>query len=95
MRLVALKGIQDTQCGFKCFTCDAAEYLFSVAQTKGFGFDVEILSLARRRGFKIVEIPIDWYLDRDTKIRLFVDSFVMFWETIKVSIRGLMEKYVS
>ena len=61
VRLVAVGGFQDTQCGFKCFRGDVAEEIFSRQMTRGLGFDVEILYLATRRRLRILEMPIDWH----------------------------------
>ena len=57
-RLVVLPGIRDTQCGFKCFRAPAAEDIFRRQSLTGFAFDVELLYLARRRNWRIAEVPI-------------------------------------
>lgn len=51
----------DTQCGFKCFSADAARELFSLQRTDGWGFDVELLFLASKRGMRVLEMPIQWH----------------------------------
>ena len=76
----ALPGMQDTQCGFKMFTRAAAEDLFSVQQMVGIGFDVELLYIARKRGYRIREVPITWYFDPDSRMRLFHDSLHILLE---------------
>ena len=53
--------VEDTQCGFKLFTADAAERLFSVQTIDGFSFDLEVLFLAKRLGMQIAEVPIRWF----------------------------------
>src|SRR4029079_18366033 len=58
VRATVLPGIHDTQCGFKCFTRQAARDLFAAQTLDDFTFDVEILFLARRRGYRVVEVPI-------------------------------------
>ena len=68
VQLLAVRGIHDTQCGFKCFSANAAKSLFSVQQTMGWGFDVELLYLARKRGMRVLEIPIDWRHDADSRL---------------------------
>jgi dolichyl-phosphate beta-glucosyltransferase len=55
-----LRGIQDSQCGFKMFTQSAARSVFNVARQDGFAFDVELLHIARLRNYKIAEVPINW-----------------------------------
>jgi dolichyl-phosphate beta-glucosyltransferase len=57
---IGLTGIADSQCGFKLFRAPAAEDLFRSLRTDGFGFDVELLLLARRRGYRVAEVPINW-----------------------------------
>ena len=68
IRLLALPGIHDTQCGFKCFRGDIAEELFSRQTMTGWSFDVEILYLARRFNYRIAEIPIPWYFSTESKV---------------------------
>lgn len=80
IQLAALPGIQDTQCGFKMFTRAAAEDLFAVQQMVGIGFDVELLFIARKRGYRIREVPITWYFDADSRMRLIYDSLYILLE---------------
>jgi glycosyltransferase involved in cell wall biosynthesis len=61
IRLLALPNLHDTQCGFKLFRADIAEDLFNAQTLTGWSFDVEVLYIARTRGYKIIEIPIPWY----------------------------------
>jgi dolichyl-phosphate beta-glucosyltransferase len=68
--VVGLKGITDTQCGFKFFTRAAAREIFSRQQIDGYMFDVEILVLARRLGFGIQQVPIRWRDDGDSRLAL-------------------------
>lgn len=84
VRLVAVGGFNDTQCGFKCFRGEAAEWLFRRQRIDGFGFDVEILYLAVKRGFSVVEVPIDWYHVPTDRIDPLRDSFRMFGEAMSV-----------
>jgi dolichyl-phosphate beta-glucosyltransferase len=58
VRTVAVAGLRDTQCGFKAFQGDRGRSLFAVQRIDGFGFDVEILRIAQRRGWRIVELPV-------------------------------------
>lgn len=57
---IGLKGIADSQCGFKLFRAPTAEDLFRSLRTDGFGFDVELLLLAQRRGYRVTEVPVNW-----------------------------------
>jgi dolichyl-phosphate beta-glucosyltransferase len=74
IRLIAVRGFKDTQCGFKCFHDKAAEDLFNVQTLNGIGFDVELLFIAQKRGYKIVEVPIHWYYSAESRMRLVRDS---------------------
>ena len=69
--VVGLKGVADTQCGFKFFTRDAALKLFAAQKIDGYMFDVEILSIAQRMGYRIKETPIRWRDDGDSRLQLF------------------------
>jgi glycosyltransferase involved in cell wall biosynthesis len=84
VRWVALPGLQDTQCGFKCFRARAAEEVFSRQTLTGMSFDVEVLFVARRLGYKIEEVPIDWYFDPDSRVRLIEDSLRMFLDLLTI-----------
>jgi dolichyl-phosphate beta-glucosyltransferase len=61
IRLLILPGLQDTQCGFKCFCAEVADKIFSCQSIPGWSFDIEVLYVARKYGYQIVEVPIDWY----------------------------------
>ncbi len=74
IKLMALPDFEDTQCGFKMFKGAVAEDLFSVQQMNGIGYDVELLFVAKRRGYSIREVPITWYFDADSRMRLVQDS---------------------
>lgn len=88
VRLVAIPGLQDTQCGFKMFRGEVAEKLFPLQTMNGWSFDVEILYAARRWGFRIVEVPIDWYYSDRTRINPLRDSLDMFIEVLKIRRNG-------
>jgi len=77
IRLLALPGLQDTQCGFKCFRAPAAEELFRLQTLTGWSFDIELLYIARRHGYHIVEVPIHWYFDPESKLSVVSDAVKM------------------
>ncbi|MDD5368631.1 MAG: glycosyltransferase family 2 protein [Anaerolineaceae bacterium] len=77
VRWSALPGLNDTQCGFKCFRAAVAGDIFPCQTMMGWSFDVEVLFIARLRGYRIVEIPIPWYFNPDSKVRLLQDSLRM------------------
>jgi len=69
--VVGLEGVADTQCGFKFFKRDIALKLFAAQKIDGYMFDVEILSIAQRMGYRIKETPIRWRDDGDSRLQLF------------------------
>jgi dolichyl-phosphate beta-glucosyltransferase len=69
--IVGMPGIEDTQCGFKFFHADVARDLFSRQRIDGYMFDIEILALAQRIGYRIKEVPIRWRDDADSRLQLF------------------------
>jgi dolichyl-phosphate beta-glucosyltransferase len=70
VRALALPGLRDTQCGFKLWSAPAAREAFTAARLDGFSFDVEALYLARKRGYRIAEIPVTWRNDAATRVGL-------------------------
>ena len=68
VRALLLPGLRDTQCGFKLFSARAAAEVFAAARLDGFGFDVEALVIARRRGYRIAELPVTWRNDAATRV---------------------------
>lgn len=69
--------VLDAQCGFKCFHKDVAEEVFSQLKVDGFAFDVEALCIAQHLGYRIREVPIEWYHDDDSRVIISRDSFAM------------------
>ena len=84
--LVARAGLQDvadSQCGFKAFTAPAARRLFEALSTRGFGFDVELLLLARAAGYRIVEVPVNWADQAESKVGVLRHGPGMLWEILR------------
>ena len=69
-----LPGLQDTQCGFKCFRAEAAERLFNCQTLEGWSFDIELLFVASRLGYRILEVPIHWYYRPESKVSTVPDA---------------------
>jgi dolichyl-phosphate beta-glucosyltransferase len=84
VRLVAVPGIQDTQCGFKAFRREVARDVFPLQTIEGWGFDVEVLFIARRLGYDIIEIPVRWYYGRESKVRPVKDTLCMMRDLLQV-----------
>ena len=84
IRLLAVPGIHDTQCGFKLFRRDAARALFREARVDRFAWDVEILYLARRRGLSIAEVPVLWFNSPESKVRVVRDALQTLWDVMRI-----------
>ncbi|MGE5221988.1 MAG: dolichyl-phosphate beta-glucosyltransferase [Omnitrophica WOR_2 bacterium] len=93
IRMLALPGLEDTQCGFKCIRGAIVPQLFNHQTLTGWSFDVELLFIARRYGYRIVEIPIPWYFNPESKIRVFHDSFHMGLDLLTIRLNGLRGRY--
>lgn len=93
IRLTALPGLHDTQCGFKCFRGNVAQELFSCQTISGWSFDVEVLFIARLREYRIVEVPIPWYFNSESKINVWRDSLRMAVDLIMIRRNQLLGKY--
>jgi dolichyl-phosphate beta-glucosyltransferase len=88
VRVLAVSGIQDTQCGFKMFTREAAQLAFPLQQLNGWSFDVEVLYIARRHHLRLIEIPIRWYYQSDSRVRPVQDTINMVRELLKIRSNG-------
>lgn len=93
IRLLILPGLNDTQCGFKCFSAAAAEELFKRQILNGWSFDIEILYLARRKKMRIREIPINWYFDADSKVSAVRDALRMVGDIFRIHLNHLRGRY--
>lgn len=93
IRLIALPRLHDTQCGFKCFHQSVAEDLFRCQTLAGWSFDVEVLFIAEQRGYRIVELPIPWFFNPDSKVNVMQDSFQMAMDLLRIRLNGLRGEY--
>ncbi len=93
VRLLLLPGLQDTQCGFKCFRADAAQRVFPLLTVKGWTFDAEALFIARRLGYSIQEIPIPWHHHPHSNIRVLRDSLQMGRDVLRIRWNALKGIY--
>lgn len=93
VRLAAVGGIYDTQCGFKGFRKKAARETFALQSIDGFGFDVEILYIAKKLGYKIEEIPITWSNSVSTRVSPVRDGLGMLGDLARVRINDIRGLY--
>lgn len=92
IQAVNVPGIWDTQCGFKAFTAKAAERIFNQIKITGWGFDIEILALARALGYRIKEIPVHWVNSSFSHVKLSA-YLKVFVENIKIRLWLWMGRY--
>lgn len=92
VQVMAVPGIHDTQRGFKLFTAEAAGKIFPKLTIERWGFDIEVLALARKFGFKIKEVPVDWKNAPESRVTL-KSYFQVLTETVKIRWNLLTSKY--
>lgn len=86
-------GVKDTQCGFKLFHSRVAQDLFSRMRMNGFSFDVEVLVMARQRGYRVAEVPVNWTHQPGSKVRLTLDSLRMAADLVRIRAHCLSGEY--
>ena len=87
VRLLVLEGFKDTQCGFKLFSGEAARTLFKNTRVNRFAYDVEILALAKKRNYRVSEVPVRWLNSSASKVHPVFDSFQMLFDLVKIRLR--------
>jgi dolichyl-phosphate beta-glucosyltransferase len=95
LRLTLGLHFADTQCGFKVFKQAAAQAIFPLQRIERWGFDPEILFLARKFGFKVQEVAVAWGHSGETRIHPVLDGVRMFWEMLRVRWYDLSGKYAA
>ncbi|MFK7800346.1 MAG: dolichyl-phosphate beta-glucosyltransferase [Anaerolineae bacterium] len=88
VRWFAVPGFHDTQAGFKCFTHEAAHQVFPKQTVDGWAFDVEVLYIAQKQNCKILEVPIEWHYQPNSRINPLRSSYEMFVEVFKIRQKG-------
>jgi dolichyl-phosphate beta-glucosyltransferase len=86
-------GVKDTQCGFKLFRAEVAQELFSRMRMNGFSFDVEVLVIARLRGYQVAEVPVNWSHRPGSKVNLTLDSLRMGADLFRIRAHWLRGEY--
>lgn len=84
VQILAVPGIKDTQCGFKIWTAEAADAVFSQCRVDGFAFDSEALFVARRLGFAVAEVPIRWSHKDGSKVSMVRDGLRMLGDLSRI-----------
>lgn len=95
IRFFILPGLQDTQCGFKCFRAETTQMLFEQQTQMGWSFDIELLYLARRKKLRIREIPIHWYFDTGSKVNAIRDALRMISDIFRIHLNAIRGIYDS
>jgi dolichyl-phosphate beta-glucosyltransferase len=95
VQVLVLPGIQDTQCGFKCLRREVAVELCQCQTVAGWGFDVELLYAACQRGYRILEVPINWYYKADSRVRLARDTISMVRDVLSIRANSRQGRYLS
>jgi len=93
VRLLAVRGISDTQCGFKLFPREVAARLFGAQRMTGIAFDMEVLFLAQRLGMKIAEVPVTWIDSPDTRISRVRDSLDAVKDLVRIRLNWMRGRY--
>jgi dolichyl-phosphate beta-glucosyltransferase len=93
VQALAVPGIEDSQCGFKAFTADAARAVFSRQRIDGFGFDVEVLYLAQRLGFGIRVVPLRWEHKENSRVAPISDTVGMLSDVLRVRFNDWRGRY--
>jgi dolichyl-phosphate beta-glucosyltransferase len=93
IQLLILPGLNDTQCGFKCFRAETTEILFRQQTLTGWSFDIEVLYLARQKKMHSEEVPIQWYFDVDSKVRAVRDALRMIGDIFRIRLNAMRGKY--
>lgn len=95
IRTLILPGLNDTQCGFKCFRAEVTQDIFRKQTIMGWSFDIELLYLARRKKLRIREIPIHWYFDPESKVNAVRDALRMIGDIFRIHLNAMRGTYDS
>lgn len=95
VNLLVLNNIKDTQCGFKLFKTKAAKKIFELLTFDGWAFDVEVLFIATKSGYKIKELPVVWVDKPGSKVNPIKDAYCMFKDLFKIRYNNFMGVYTK
>lgn len=93
VKVLAIPGFEDTQCGFKCFRREVAHDILPRQTIDGWAFDVELLFIALRQGYHIVEVPVDWHYGENSRVSPVRDTINMIREVLRIRYNGWAGRY--
>jgi dolichyl-phosphate beta-glucosyltransferase len=93
VRAMAVRGIADTQCGFKLFPRETARRLFGAQLMRGIAFDMEVLFLAQRTGMRIAEVPVTWADSEETRFSRVRDSLDAIKDLVRIRLNWVRGRY--
>ena len=93
---LAVKGLRDTQCGFKLYEKEIAKDIFEKLETFGFAHDIELVIILNAQGIKIKELPVNWTHISGSKLNIFLDTFKMLIDILKIykNFKNKRQKYL-
>ncbi len=95
VRMLAIPHIRDTQCGFKCFRHSVAQAIFPLQTIDGWTFDVELLYIAQRHNYRLVEVPVNWYYRENSRIKPMQDTLNMLRDLLRIRQQARTGRYNS
>jgi dolichyl-phosphate beta-glucosyltransferase len=93
VQMLVMRGLRDTQCGFKIFKAETAREVFGKARINRFAFDVELLFIARKLGMRIKDVPVVWMHSRHSKVHILRDSLHMLTDLFRIKFYCLIGCY--
>ena len=93
VRFLAVPDFDDTQCGFKLFRREVAREVFMRQTISGWTFDVEVIFLALRHGYRVAEVPINWYFNPDSRVSILKDTWQMFYDLMRIRLNDWRRVY--
>lgn len=93
VRLLVMRGFIDTQCGFKLLTAKAASGILPLARVNSFSFDVELILIARRQGFGVIDVPVRWIDSRSSKVHPLFGSAQMLLDLFRIKLYDVLGYY--
>lgn len=93
VRMLAVRGIHDTQCGFKLMTRELGHRIFPLQRVPRFGFDVEMIFLARKFGYRLAEVPVAWENSPESTVNPISDASQMFFDLLQIRLNDWQGKY--